>query len=166
MGLTACLVYSQHFKSIPFQKLCFATAEMCYETQARIKGHGIAWLQTSSQSNVSLFHIRTYAYCHYLIGKSCLTLCDSIGCSLSSSSVHGILQARILEWVPISSCRESSQPKDWTQASYIGRQILNRWATRETLTYIHTHSRNTDWELDSLRICYAGWYVLYKHKSW
>ena len=40
------------------------------------------------------------------------------------SSVHGILQARILEWVAISFSRESSQPRDQTQVSCIGRQIL------------------------------------------
>ena len=42
---------------------------------------------------------------------SCLTLCDPMGCSLPGSSVRGIFQARILEWVAISSSRESSQPR-------------------------------------------------------
>ena len=51
--------------------MCFSTAERCYETQARVKDHGTAWLQTSSQSTVSLFHTRTYACCHHLTGKSC-----------------------------------------------------------------------------------------------
>ena len=48
-------------------------------------------------------------------------------CSLPGSSVHGILQARILEWVAISSSRESSQLKDQTHVSYVsyfGRQVL------------------------------------------
>ena len=40
--------------------------------------------------------------------QSCLTLCDSMDCSLPGSSVHGILQARILEWVAMPSSRESS----------------------------------------------------------
>ena len=40
----------------------------------------------------------------------CLTLCDPTDCSLPDSSVHGILQARILEWVAITSSRGSSQP--------------------------------------------------------
>ena len=44
--------------------------------------------------------------------QSCLTLCDSMDCSLPGSSVRGILQARILERVVISSSRGSSQPKD------------------------------------------------------
>ena len=46
-----------------------------------------------------------------------LTPCDSEDCSPPGSSVRGILQARILEWVAISSFRESSQPRDQTQVS-------------------------------------------------
>ena len=47
------------------------------------------------------------------------------------ASVHEISQARILEWVAISSSRGSSQPKDWTYVCCIGRRILYHWATRE-----------------------------------
>ena len=46
-----------------------------------------------------------------LVAQLCLTLCDSMDCNLSGSSVHGILQARILEWVAMPSSRVSSQPK-------------------------------------------------------
>ena len=42
------------------------------------------------------------------------TLCDPIDCSLSGSSVHGILQARLLEWVAVPSSRGSSRPRDRT----------------------------------------------------
>ena len=54
------------------------------------------------------------------------------------SSVHGILQARILEWVAMPSSRGSSQLKDQTQVSYIGRQDLYHYTTRET----HRETRN------------------------
>ena len=47
--------------------------------------------------------------------------------------VHGISQARILEWVAISFSRGSFWPRDWTHISYIGRWILYHWATREAL---------------------------------
>ena len=47
-----------------------------------------------------------------LVTQSCLTLCNSMDCSLPGSSVHGILQARLLEWVAISFSRGSSQPRD------------------------------------------------------
>ena len=56
-----------------------------------------------------------------------LTLCDPVDYSLPGSSVHGILQARILEWVTISFSRGSSRPRDLTYITYvscIGRQVL------------------------------------------
>ena len=56
----------------------------------------------------------------------CLTLCDPMDCSPPGSSVHGILQARVLMWVAMPSSRGSSQPKDWTCVFYvscIGRQV-------------------------------------------
>ena len=56
-----------------------------------------------------------------------MTLFDAMNCSLPGSSVHGILQAKKLEWVPIPFSRGSSQPRDSTHISYvsrIGRQVL------------------------------------------
>ena len=50
--------------------------------------------------------------------------CDPTNCSPPDSSVHGFSQARILEWAAISSSRGSSQLRDWTHLSCIGRQIL------------------------------------------
>ena len=47
------------------------------------------------------------------------TLCDPRDCRLPGSSVHGILQTRILEWVAMPSSRESSRPRDQTQVSYV-----------------------------------------------
>ena len=52
------------------------------------------------------------------------TLCDLMVCSLPDSSVHGILQARILEWVSVPSSRGSSQPRDRTQVYHIASWIL------------------------------------------
>ena len=63
------------------------------------------------------------------VTQSCPTLCDPVDCSPPGSSVHGILQARILEWVPFS--RGSSKPRDWTQVSCIAGRRFNLWATRE-----------------------------------
>ena len=59
------------------------------------------------------------------------TLCNPMDFCPPGSSVHGIIQARILEWVAISSCRRSSWPRDPTHLSCIGRQILYYWATWE-----------------------------------
>ena len=59
-----------------------------------------------------------------LVPKSCLILCDPMDSSPPASSVHGILQARILEWVAIPFSRGSSQPRDWTPVTNFGRQVL------------------------------------------
>ena len=56
--------------------------------------------------------------------QSSLTLCDPMDCNPPVPPVHEILPARILEWVAISSSRGSLQPRDQTQVSCIGRQIL------------------------------------------
>ena len=59
------------------------------------------------------------------VPQSCPTLCDPMDCSPPSSSVHGILQARILEWVAISFSRGSSRPRDRTQVSFIAGRCFN-----------------------------------------
>ena len=57
--------------------------------------------------------------------------CDLMHCSPPGSSVHGILQARILDWVAIFFSRGSSQPRDWTPVSCTLGGIFTGWATRE-----------------------------------
>ena len=54
-----------------------------------------------------------------LVAQSCLILWDPVDCSPLGSSVHGILQARVLKWVAILSSRGYSQPRDWTWVSSI-----------------------------------------------
>ena len=54
----------------------------------------------------------------------CPTLCDPMDCSLPGSSIHGIFQARVLEWVAISFSRGSSQPREWTWVLPHCRQML------------------------------------------
>ena len=61
----------------------------------------------------------------------CPTPCDPIDCSPLVSSVHGISQSRILEWVAIPFSRRSSGPKDWTQVFCIAGRFFTIWATRE-----------------------------------
>ena len=60
-----------------------------------------------------------------------MTLCDLMGCHLPTSSLHEILQARILEWVAISFSRGSSWPRDPTQVSCIAGRFFIVWAGRE-----------------------------------
>ena len=66
-----------------------------------------------------------------LVTKLYPTFCISMDCSLSGSSVHGILQARVLEWVAISFSKGLSQPRDRTWVSYTTGRFFTNWATRE-----------------------------------
>ena len=59
-----------------------------------------------------------------LVTQSCPTLCDPMDCNPPDSSIHGILQAIILEWVAIPS-----QLRDWTQLSCITGRFFTVWAT-------------------------------------
>ena len=61
---------------------------------------------------------------------------DPMDCSLPGSSVYGVSQARMLEWVAISFSRGSSQPRDRTQVSHIVGRCFTIWATREVLHII------------------------------
>jgi len=66
-----------------------------------------------------------------LVTQSCPILCDPMDCSLPGSSVHGLLQARILEWVGIPFVRGSSWPRGGTPVSYIAGIFFTIWVTRE-----------------------------------
>ena len=69
--------------------------------------------------------------CACSAAQSCLILCNPMDCSPPGSSVHGISQARILEWVANSFSRESSQPRDWTHVSCIAGRFFTLWALSE-----------------------------------
>ena len=69
------------------------------------------------------------------VAQSHPTICDHMNCSTPSSSVHGISQARILEWVAIFFSRGSSQPRDQTQVSLIAGGFFTNCTTREAQTY-------------------------------
>ena len=80
--------------------------------------------------------------CHFLlqcmkvksereVAQSCLTHHNPMDHNLPGSSVHGIFQAIVLEWIAISFSRGSSQPRDQTWVSRIGGRRFNLWATRE-----------------------------------
>ena len=74
----------------------------------------------------------------HLVAQSCPTLCDPMDCSSPGSPVHGISQARILEWVAMPSSRGSSQPRGRTQVSPIAGSFFTIWATREAYICIYT----------------------------
>ena len=61
---------------------------------------------------------------------------QTVDCSLPGSSIHGIFQARVLEWGAISFSKASSQLRDWTQVSHIVGRRFTVWATREVYVRI------------------------------
>ena len=69
--------------------------------------------------------------CGGLVVKLCLTLYNPVDYIVPGSSVHEVSQARIQEWVAISSCRGSSQPRDGTQVSCIAGGFFTDRVTRE-----------------------------------
>ena len=92
-----------------------------------------------------------------LVTQSCPTLCDPMDCGLPGSSVHGILQARILEWDVMSSSRWSSQPRDWTQLSHITGRFFTILATRETDFHVQIHTMNSKKLGVGLDALYVRW---------
>ena len=72
----------------------------------------LAWWLMSEEMENSFLKVLGLNVC--LVSQSCPTLCDPVDCSPPGSSVRGIFQARILEWVAISSSRVSSQPREQT----------------------------------------------------
>ena len=105
-------------------------------------------------------------------GLSCPALCNPMDCSLPGSSVHGIFQARILEWVATSSSRGSSWPRDWIHLSVspalavvkailpsICRGLPSNWApgwALEPLVWemhsVQTHKTVTGWQDSELTL--------------
>ena len=82
----------------------------------------------------------SFPICSYCsVAQSCPALCDLMDCSPPGSSVHGILQARILESVAVPSSRGSSRPRDRTWVSCIAGRFLTSWATREAHMWMITH---------------------------
>ena len=78
-----------------------------------------------------------------LLAQSCPTLWDPMNCSPPGSSVHGILQARIMEWVATAFSRGSSRPRDQIQVSHIAGRFFTIWATRETWLTRGTNSKES-----------------------
>ena len=69
------------------------------------------------------------------VPQSCLTLCDPMDCSRPGSSIHGILQARTLDWVAVPFSRGFSQPRNRTQVSFVAVRFFTISATREAQEY-------------------------------
>ena len=80
------------------------------------------WLEAASEHRSKIDSLKIYFQSE--VTQSCPTLCDPMDCSLLGSSVHGIFQERVPEWVAISFSRVSSGSRDWTQVSHIVSKML------------------------------------------
>ena len=95
-----------------------------------------------------------------LVTQSCPTLYNLVNCNPLGSSIHGILQARILEWVAISSSRGSSQPRDGTPVpceSFTANGLFYCWVTGEflgSLKQMKTTAKTGNFKKDSLDFLY------------
>ena len=86
--------------------------------------HGVAKSQTRLSNWTELNQWRDPMYLmKVLVIQSCPTLCRPMVCNLPGSSVHGILQSRILECIAIPFSRSSSQPRDWTHGILQTRKL-------------------------------------------
>ena len=113
---------SQHLQISPMftDSLCSILPSLCWEISLKHK----------SDQNVCV----CVCVCVCTRAQLCLTLCEPMDYSPLGSSVHGILQGRLLEWVAIPSSRGSSQPRDQTRVSCVSwtvRWILYHWTTWE-----------------------------------
>ena len=103
----------------------------------------------------------------------CLILCNPMDCSTPGSSVHGSLQARILEWVAMPFSRGSSRPRDWTCTcciSYIAGGFFTHWATWEAhLSHIMNNSFFFYWSKIALQcsasFCYLTTWTSYLYTN-
>ena len=102
--------------------------------------------------------IRLWSNSESEVARSCPTLRDPMDGNLPGSAVHGIFQARILEWAAISFSRGSSQPRDQTQVSCIADRCFTVWAMRG---FINRNSysllvglQNVATVEDNLMVCY------------
>ena len=89
--------------------------------------------------------------------KNCPGIVSSLSqntCSCGNSG-HGILQARILQWVAVPFSRGSSQLRNWTQVSCIAGRFFTNWASREAHTYEHTTAKKVSeglWEAQGVSV--------------
>ena len=119
-------------------KMCTSSASILWVFSDWRTEELVAWtpIIPVGGPNRICFQIGLVKYmCVCSVAQSYLTLCDPMDCSPPGSSVHGILQAGILDWVAVSSCRGSSPPRDQAHVSCVsctGRRILHHWASRET----------------------------------
>ena len=100
-------------------------------TWRNLKKNTLGEKSQTQKNRCPICHLYEFFFCFVLVPQSCLILSDSMDFSLLGSSVYGILQARILEWVATPFSKGSSRPRDWIQVSCIAGRFFTIWAIRE-----------------------------------
>ena len=116
----------------------------------------LVWVQ-------SRYHFKKKNGMSLLVAQLCPTHCDPMDGSLPGSAVHGISQARILEWVTISFSTGSSWPRDWTWVSCIASRLFTVWATREF--YSIRNFKQVKTQENGIAQNYHDFYTLSNHFS-
>ena len=114
--------------------LAFGTGYTRVLIHTRVKIHQLFCISVTCPScrNVIL------QWSEALVAQSCPTPCDPMDCSPPGFSVHGVFQARILEWVAVYFSGGSSLPRDQTHVSCLSRWTPYLWASREALAVVST----------------------------
>ena len=112
------------------------------------------WIRPSMRTKYQYHLPLEKRKCEYisrvLVAQSCPTLCDPLGHRLPGSSVHGILQARILEWVAIPFSRGSSQPRDQTWVFCTAGRFVTIWVTKEDYLVPNPGCTHWNWVLQKM----------------
>ena len=115
--------------------LCASLLKLYYQKVSAFLHHEGIFLIQWYTNNCNLWLesqlVNTIVVIVVLVAQSCPTLCNPMDCSPPGSSVHGILQTRIMEWVAIPFSRGFSQPRGQTLVSYIAGGFFNIWATKQ-----------------------------------
>ena len=110
----------------------------CYKWKYFEAGNSLSYLRNRNKAEVAgVEYAVVYLLSHVQLCATPYTVCNPPG-----SNVHGIFQARILEWVAIPFSRGSFQPRDQTIISF-SRWVLYHWVIREALEYIVERLKTT-----------------------
>ena len=102
-------------------------------------------------------HILCAVCMHAQLLHSCLTLCDLMDCGLPGSSVHGILYARILEWVAVHFSRRSSELREQTCISCIAGGFFTTEPPGKSLNILPSHN----WSNKVTKLVFLGWLIIF-----
>ena len=123
---------------------------------------GAIWEHSKEWRNVRTYVSQVISIIFLLVPQMCPTICDPVDCSPPGSSVHGIFQARVLEWVAISFSRESSWPRAQTWVSCTASRVFTTWAIREARISLY-HFPNS---LQALEVIISSSFYHWGHWKW